>query len=396
MNAGIRDNSRGTKGNQNNEYLSKIAKSMGLDMSKHGKEAQNMWSMLNEMAASDPKSYDSFIQKQMENGIPKKSLTPKPGYVLKGHLFKENVKIFLNLCSSKVLEMPKDGNGNVLSENSNTLDNLDIPMVIGPIRKLNDPVSNTDYCAVDVIFHPWIIKKTEGSCRFKTNINSLARDSVQQEKQVKFKDPLKLIKSVYKGGNGVGKDATAVPYVIPMDATEKSQQAPVEAPANDDNLEEVLKSPMSLLRKMEAPNKGIADIELKTETKKKVLIEEVNTNETNKQKPKKKAIKGGFLNNTKSCLYPKGSSEGRTESSYSKLMSRSQVVDLSDTPANMKVPAPPVRKEPIADPEQDFGDKEFNDLCEDLEPDLQNKKTPSAEEYAFNQQFEMLSNALNK
>jgi NACalpha-BTF3-like transcription factor len=43
-----------------------MAKQMGIDMSEMGGQAENMWSMLNDMSQNDPQAYEEFIKEQME------------------------------------------------------------------------------------------------------------------------------------------------------------------------------------------------------------------------------------------------------------------------------------------------------------------------------------------
>ena len=71
--------------------VAQMAKQMGIDMSEMGGQAENMWSMLNDMSQNDPEAYDSFIKEQMdgaqeeaeENKKKSRTFTPIPCFVVK-------------------------------------------------------------------------------------------------------------------------------------------------------------------------------------------------------------------------------------------------------------------------------------------------------------------------
>lgn len=125
-------------------------------------------------------------------------------------------------------------------------------------------------------------------------------------------------------------------------------------------------------------------------------------------KPKEKSVvKKGFLNKAKKSLYPpSGSTEGHAESAYSRLMNRSQVVDLSQS--DPKVAQNAIHRHAAGltsnktttssrspELEEDHGDFEFDRLCADLEPELGRKNKLSAEQYAMEKNFEKMASAFS-
>ncbi|KAG6598122.1 uncharacterized protein IUM83_09462 [Phytophthora cinnamomi] len=167
------------------------------------------------------------------------------------------------------------------------------------------------------------------------------------------------------------------------------------------------------LEQIQPPPPPVSATETKPQ-KKKVLIEELpspsskqvdkptNTKQTagsapsavskKPSQPKKKsgeAVKRGFLNSSKAQLYPKGSSEGRPSSAYVNLLSRSKIVDLGemerqreaqlagrrDTMAflqpNEQAKSTQQRAVSSTGTEEiDHGDRIFEQLCQQAEPDL--------------------------
>lgn len=133
------------------------------------------------------------------------------------------------MCSSKVIDEPIDRSGaKVVDTNLPVADGLQIPLVVGPLRKVDDQ-SN----AIDVVFHPIVATLCASQRYVRAQITDLALDWVLQEANVQFDkkkwedvDPSNAIK--YKGGLGDDKSVPVLFHVTPDGET--SQPLPGATP----------------------------------------------------------------------------------------------------------------------------------------------------------------------
>lgn len=390
MNYGRIYNRRPEKGSSNGggPSMKSIAKQMGVDPKHLGKEAENMWQMLEDLSTNDPAAYREFIQKQLKEGPPPApstpSFTPTPGFVVKIST-DTGRKFFVNVCWHQALDLPKTSQGRNVPENARDLpstSNLQIPLAVGKPRELRDQ-NNTECWAVDAAFHPWVSKRTEFDSGFKQQVVNLALIWVEKELNIKLKHPGKLIRSKYKGGAG----QAAVPFPVPS-------PEPQEPPKEQVAAANILQNPSALLKQLSQPiEEKPAEISLPTKPvakKKKPLIEEIPPKKSN-------VVKKGFLNTSAvKSLYPKGSSEGSKPSAYAKLMDRSKVVDMShlsreDTQKAMEQHASGPEKKQV---EEDHGDFEFEQLCAASEPDLITRKA-AVDRDAIEEQFLKMAKAFS-
>lgn len=119
--------------------------------------------------------------------------------------------LYVNICSSKVIEEPTDKAGKKLTTNNiQVADGLQIPLVVGPLRQL-DEQSN----AVDVIFNTAILQLSTSQRYFRAQITDLALQWVKEEVGVDL--DLKAWKdtdgSNYRGGLGDNKDIPVLFHV---------------------------------------------------------------------------------------------------------------------------------------------------------------------------------------
>jgi hypothetical protein len=120
------------------------------------------------------------------------------------------------MCSSKVIDEPIDRSGaKVADTNLPVADGLQIPLVVGPLRKVDDQ-SN----AIDVVFHPIVATLCASQRYVRAQITDLALEWVLQEANVQFDkkkwedvDPSNTIK--YKGGLGDDKSVPVLFHVTP-------------------------------------------------------------------------------------------------------------------------------------------------------------------------------------
>jgi hypothetical protein len=111
--------------------------------------------------------------------------------------------LYINVCSSDLIEEPKDKFNKPISDDRQVADGLQIPLLIGPIRKI-DENSN----AVDVIVHPKVTKISKQEQYFKKQIIDLAFDWISQEREIQFdrKNYEEPKSPPYKGGLGDNGD----------------------------------------------------------------------------------------------------------------------------------------------------------------------------------------------
>jgi hypothetical protein len=413
--------------------MHKIASQMGVDPATLGAEAQNIWSMLEDMSQNDPTAYREFIANQMkENAMSsRKRFTPKPGFVVKFAVEVKGAKqkLFINCCCHECIDIPKNPNNRKdVPRDTRSVpntSNLEIPLAIGELMSRS---IQGDLCqVVDAVFHPWVIERAAWDSKFKNDVIQLASTWVEEEKDIILIRPGKIIKSLYKGGIGSGQAVVANDFYVPEDPTdnhlkEELSSSPklntaleetkaVPAPSN----QQVINNPQELLRRLDDPAKN-GDNTSSNQTHKKEefhlkmpsvapttkklieVIEPDQPNSTNDINPKKARaakfavpiVKKGFLNNnnTNAPLYPKGSTEGRPPSAYVNLLSRSKVVDLTNAQLPTKEPPATVPKT-LSKPkvEQTISDYEFEQLCLEAEPELANPKADRGADPFLNEEL---------
>ncbi|KAF4047463.1 PIH1 N-terminal domain [Phytophthora infestans] len=439
--------------------MREIAQQMGLQPQDFGEEAQALWNTLNDLSASDPKRYESFINEQLQDGpppppadsssaqatndaTPPRFFTPDPGFVVKCTMYhsiksqQKETKLFLNICAHNLIDAPKNPNSGLeVPEDTRAVPNtssLQVPLVVGKLREVTD-FSGALCCAVDVVVNPWVLRRSEWDANFKREVMKLAVQWVQEDAKVRLITPTgKFIKARYKGGVTVGSEIITSKFRIEdADPTKQRMESPadllkqihLDEDKEDEEVQELAITPAKGIKATQkpavllkaptledakpppAPVKGTA----KKKAEKKVLIEEVpppsskqktapssqsmkNTTakaEVTQRSKKSGAVKRGFLNSTKSELYPEGSGEGRPSSAYVNLLSRSKIVDLGEMEQQRRAQQDE-RKETLAfleptekakvtqkraassaeSQEVDCGDHFFEQLCEQAEPDL--------------------------
>ncbi|RLN90470.1 hypothetical protein BBJ28_00018126 [Nothophytophthora sp. Chile5] len=438
--------------------MREIAKQMGLQPSDFGDEAQALWSTLNDLSSKDPKRYEAFINDQLQDGPPPTSeassasnqssndaatstpprfFTPEPGFVVKCAMYhsikcqQRETKLFLNLCGHKLVAAPTNpNNGQEVPEDTRAVpntSNLQIPLVVGKLRELAD-LNGAVCCAVDVVLHPWVLRRAEWDSAFKREVLKLAVHWVQQDAGVRLVTPTgKFIKARYKGGVVVGRDIITTKFRLDeVDASKQRMESPTDLlkqmsveEAKEEEATRELKATLSTSKGGEQSKTQAGQVLLEaplmtvqpppapvtaTETQssqKKVLIEELPSassppgsshgleekeepclvSKSATQQKKSEVVKRGFLNATTTRLYPKGSSEGRAPSAYVNLLSRSKVVDLGEAERQRKAQQDerketmaflqPTETKQLAGEEIDHGDHLFEQLCLQAEPDLQ-------------------------
>jgi hypothetical protein len=194
---------------------------------------------------------------------------------------------FINMTRHKMVDMPVAYSGRPVSREfilSHGIGNMQVPFDIGTFRKLKERAEGakqTTYC-VDVVFNPLIIQlfmddefcNADGLQNFRTFVMNLALKRIEESIGVKLSLPkAKLVKAFrYKDGEDGEQDPREFTE-LPGDADCFDEEAP-KKPAKEEPAQE--------------------------------LIQDVTPG-----KPKKPAVKKGFLNTSSKSLYgPEGSKEG--------------------------------------------------------------------------------------
>ena len=372
-----------------------FAKKMGVDLSGLEAEAEDMWSMLNDMSERSGYEYDQFIKEQMDgarhederkkSGGSEKDTTEGSGSYFRPHngfsveskttAGEDGVKIreignnsgstggkkiYINLCHHEALELPKDNQGRPVSENRLSADGLEIPLAIGPVRE-----QSKNEVAVDVVVHPSVIKRCESYDHFKEQIVKLAIDTVQIEAGIKIDPKWKDCSSSYIGGRGKKKDT---PVLFPINQTDEKNSQNDEKGEKNEPL--TTSSILNAVNSQEFEDSTInesSSINITLESgdsniKNKKIVDmddnsagDITKNSTsNKSSKAPKKMQKGFLFNSKTSLYAEGSNEGTggsTGGSYAKIMSRCQVIDTNT--GSVSGPTPPTLPVPINDKEQE-------------------------------------------
>eukprot|EP01041_Mallomonas_annulata_P008812 gene8812-18237_t len=243
-----------------------FAKQMGLDLNGLTAEAEDIWSMLDNMAANKPDEYSNFVQEQFENSKTSDSeqdggkyFRPDPGFTFRVFTTggdgikvrdsaipeKSGKKLFVNICSHKALEPPVNEIGEPVFEDRPTADGLQFPLLVGPIRDAEDG-DGSPALAVDVLFHPSVIQKCINHTKFKKQVIELSLEWIKQETTVQFDSNWTLLKTSYMAGRGHNKDT---PVLFSVDFAIKQ----TEGRNNQNKTEKTsnsLETPETLLRYM--------------------------------------------------------------------------------------------------------------------------------------------------
>eukprot|EP00903_Cladosiphon_okamuranus_P021435 g19703.t1 len=221
-----------------------MAKKMGFDQD-FGPQAANMWKMLDDLALTDSAAYAEMAKAGAE-ALRKpqgKFFVPVAGFVVKASLARpwapspsandgdgggigagkkvvENApagtKVFINLCGHEGVSPPIDQADRPVddSKEGRNASGLRIPMFVSRVRETTDH-SNQRALAVDVVFHPWVMRSCKGEPIFRDQVVALATGWITQEHPglvvARRRKLLKLC--TYKGGEG-SKGATPVAFPI--------------------------------------------------------------------------------------------------------------------------------------------------------------------------------------
>lgn len=228
-------------GSNAQEALERLVESFGIDPAALGDQAESVWRQLNDLHESNPGSYQSFMQTQMnrmeEEAMAGKSIIPTFGFmvvvqvqaVFKGRARKN---IFVNMCQHEAIRCPLDEKGNQLDLNSRTAANIEIPLVVSQVRSCSDE-NGLEALVADVIFHPCCLSRANVHLEFKADLVNLAIGAIREDRNLVLNNKWKHTTS---GGKGKGMD------VKPFSIGEGDKKSETNAV-----LEKIMENPTSLL-----------------------------------------------------------------------------------------------------------------------------------------------------
>jgi hypothetical protein len=249
MNSTIRQFSKPPKSSSSNTSslppeVKKFAKQMGLNLHGLEAEAEDIWEMLTKMSMNNPLEYEQFVAEQIKNGklnenpqneattpspgadptsTPSRMIRPKVGFCIvclttgndgikvRVNQTNSGKKFFINFCSHEGIEVPKDKYGNPVYDDRVSADGMEIPLVIGNHRDIDDNQS----LAIDVIVHPIVISRCESHNIFRSQIIDLGLQWVANECPVQFNKRYQQVTDrSYAGGRGAEK---STPVLLSVD-----------------------------------------------------------------------------------------------------------------------------------------------------------------------------------
>lgn len=172
----------------------KMAKQMGVSLDGFEAEAEEIWKKLDDMASSDPHEYQNFIQEQYESSKTaddkeqshSRYFRPESGFSIQTESISgDGIKVrtidtpgktvFINFCSSPIIEPPTDRSGAVVHFISCSA-GMQIPLVVSKRRDLSEST-----LAIDVVFNVAVIESCLRDKQFKEDVVRLAIDWIPQE-----------------------------------------------------------------------------------------------------------------------------------------------------------------------------------------------------------------------
>lgn len=196
-----------------------------------------MWAMLNKMSMDNPVEYEQFVGEQLKKGKLNddseegkgRMIRPQAGFCIKcittgndGLKVRDFNKrlgkdFFVNFCSHEALEPPKDRNGQPVFDERQSADGMEIPLVVGIHRDIDETS-----IGIDVVLHPVLIRRCDAHNVFKSQVIDLALEWVAKECPVQFNPKYKPVDTPYVGGRGEDK---STPVLFPVDEVLARQDA---------------------------------------------------------------------------------------------------------------------------------------------------------------------------
>lgn len=236
-------------------------------------------------------------------------VTTQGGDGLKVRELSTKKMLYINVCSSKVLEPPIDSQGKKIEKDLIFISSPQIPLLVGPVRTLNES-SN----AIDIVVHPSVVECCTKHNSFRQEFAQLAREWVTEEtglvidSQSYEEIESTKVNDKYMGGLGEKKDIPVLFHVTAAMLEGKQQPSQRDSKGKHSSSSNALSSTSSLLNHLnDSSSNEIPDnITLETKTSKSTAkIEEIGLSakkeviqekKENKPKAPSGGMAKGFLN----------------------------------------------------------------------------------------------------
>ncbi|XP_040113894.1 PIH1 domain-containing protein 2 isoform X1 [Oryx dammah] len=147
-------------------------------------QVTQFWNLLDDLAESNPESYQKFIQQQLKEG---KELcaTPEPQLCLQTRILKPKEKLlFINLCQWKRIPAPESATHPV-------------PLSIG--RPEDTSETSDVYTVIDVAYHPDVLQAAEKDQVKKDQLIRMAMKCIEEQLQLTLSNCYSITKFRIKG-----------------------------------------------------------------------------------------------------------------------------------------------------------------------------------------------------
>ncbi|XP_033717957.1 PIH1 domain-containing protein 2 isoform X2 [Tursiops truncatus] len=147
-------------------------------------QVTQFWNLLDDLAESNPESYEKFIQQQMKEG---KQLcaAPEPQLCLQTRILKPKEKIlFINLCQWKRIPAPQSATHPV-------------PLRVGRPEDMSE--TSDVYTVIDVAYHPDVLQAAEKDQVKKDQLIQMAMKCIEEKLQFTLSNSYHVTKFRIKG-----------------------------------------------------------------------------------------------------------------------------------------------------------------------------------------------------
>eukprot|EP00753_Platysulcus_tardus_P011395 PLAT3287.25.p1 GENE.PLAT3287.25~~PLAT3287.25.p1 ORF type:complete len:890 (+),score=233.80 PLAT3287.25:149-2818(+) len=182
------------------------------------RKADQLWRMLDDLAARDPAAYRRFIETQRRAATEERPhFLPQPAFALRTATAAGDV-LFINICSSDYIEKPMNAAGEAVGDDpAVSTAGLSIPLSVGHLRAAvaGRGVDKTDARVVDAVLNDWVTDRCARDAAFKMQVVELALQWVAQEHRLaKLRRDYKVLDEAYAGGTGLPGEPVPVPHYV--------------------------------------------------------------------------------------------------------------------------------------------------------------------------------------
>ncbi|XP_028357047.1 PIH1 domain-containing protein 2 isoform X3 [Physeter macrocephalus] len=174
-------------------------------------QVTQFWNLLDDLAESNPESYEKFIQQQLKEG---KQLcaAPEPQLCLQTRILKPKEKIlFINLCQWKRIPAPQSATHPV-------------PLSVGRPEDMSE--TSDVYTVIDVAYHPDVLQAAEKDQVKKDQLIRMAMKCIEEKLQFTLSNSYHVTKFRIKGSVHRMKQNLMGIQTDPTDLREKMRKVP--------------------------------------------------------------------------------------------------------------------------------------------------------------------------